>query len=43
MIPKKLHDKNVTLMNKDLDIYGICRHKTTFCHFFLITDYPVNG
>ena len=25
-----LHDKRVTIMNKNLEIYGSCRHKTTF-------------
>ena len=30
---KKLRDKCVTIMNKNLDIYGACRHKTTFHRF----------
>ena len=29
-ILKKLHDKRVTILNKNLEIYGACRHKTTF-------------
>ena len=29
-ILKKLHDKCVTIMNRNLEIYGSCRHKTTF-------------
>ena len=29
-ILKKLHDKCVTIMNKNSEIYGACRHKTTF-------------
>ena len=27
---KQLHDKHVTLVNKNSEIYGACRHKTTF-------------
>ena len=27
---KNLHDKRVKTMNKNSDIYGACRHKTTF-------------
>ena len=43
-ILKKLHDKRVTVMNKNSEIYGACRHKTTFHQFFLSTDDPVfNG
>ena len=43
-ILKKLRDKHVTIMNKNLEIYGACRHKTTFHRFFLSTDDPVfNG
>ena len=43
-ILKKLHDKRVTIMSKNLEIYGACRHKTTFRRFFLSTDDPVfNG
>ena len=30
-ILKKLRDKRVTIMNKNSEIYGACRHKTTFC------------
>ena len=29
-ILKKLRDKRVTLMNRNPEIYGACRHKTTF-------------
>ena len=32
-ILKKLRDKRVTIMNKNSEIYGACRHKTTF-HIF---------
>ena len=43
-ILKKLRDKYVTIMNKNLEIYGACRHKTTFRRFCLSTDDPVfNG
>ena len=38
---KKLRDKRVTVMNKNLEIYGACRHKTTFYQFCLSTDDPV--
>ena len=31
----------VMVMNKNLDIYAACRHKTTFYRFFLSTDDPV--
>ena len=41
IIPKELRDKHVTVMNKNLEIYGACRHKTTFRQFFLRTDDPV--
>ena len=41
---KKLRDKRVTVMNKNLEIYGACRHKKTFRQFYLSTDDPVfNG
>ena len=40
-ILKKLHDKCVTLMNKNLGIYGAFRNKTTFHQFFLSTDDPI--
>ena len=40
-ILKKLRDKHVTVMNKNTQIYGACRHKTTFHLFFLSTDDPV--
>ena len=43
-ILKKLCDKRFTVMNKKLEIYGACRHKTTFRRFCLSTDDPVfNG
>ena len=43
-ILKKLREKRVTVMNKNLEIYGACRHKTTFRRFCLSTDDPVfNG
>ena len=43
-ILKKLRDKRVTIINKNSEIYGACRHKTTFHRFFLRTDDPVfNG
>ena len=40
-ILKKIRDKCVTIMNKNLKIYGACRHKTTFYPFFLSTDDPL--
>ena len=43
-ILEKICDKHVKIMNKDLEIYGACRHKTTFHQFCLSTDDPVfNG
>ena len=43
-ILKKLRDKRVTIMNKNSEIYGACRNKTTFHRFFLSTDDTVfNG
>ena len=43
-IIKNLRDKRVTIMKKNSEIYGACRHKTTFHPFFLSTDDPVfNG
>ena len=43
-ILKNLWDKRVTVMNKNSEIYGACRHKMTFRRFFLSTDDPVfNG
>ena len=43
-ILKKLRDKRVTIMNKNSEIYGACRHKTCFHRFCLSTDDPVlNG
>ena len=38
---KNLHDKCVTIMNKNSEIYGAYRHKTTFYQFFLSTDDPI--
>ena len=40
-ILKKLCDKRVTVMNKNLEIYGTWWHKTTFRLFCLSTDDPV--
>ena len=40
-ILKKLREKRVTVMNKNLEIYGACWHKTTFRLFCLSTDDPV--
>ena len=37
-ILKKLRDKRVTIINKNLEIYGNYGHKTTFYQFFLSTD-----
>ena len=37
-ILKKLREKCATVMNKDLEIYGACRNKTTFHLFCLITN-----
>ena len=37
-ILENLHDKRVTIMNKNSEIYGAGRQKTTFHRFFLITD-----
>ena len=43
-ILKMLRDKRVTVMNKNLEIYGACRHKTCFHRFCLSTDDTVfNG
>ena len=43
-ILKKLREKRVTIMNKNSEIYGACRHKTCFHRFFLSTDDSVlNG
>ena len=43
-ILKMIHDKVVTVMNKNSEIYGAFRHKTCFHQFFLSTDDPVfNG
>ena len=40
-ILKKLREKCVTVMNKNSEIYGAFRHKTTSYQFFLSTDDPV--
>ena len=40
-ILKKLRDKRVTVINKNLEIYGAFRHKTNVHQFFLRTDDPV--
>ena len=37
-ILRNIYDKRVTIMNKKLEIYGACQHKTTFCQFFQSTD-----
>ena len=43
-ILKKLREKRVTFMNKNLEVYEACRHKTTFHRFCLSTYDPVfNG
>ena len=43
-ILKNLCDECVTIMNNNLEIYGACRHKTTYHWFFLSTDDPIfNG
>ena len=41
MILKNLHDKRVTVMNNNSEIYGACQHETTFHQFFPSTDNPV--
>ena len=44
MTLKKLHGKHVIIINRNLEIYGVCRHKTIFHQFCLSTDDPVfNG
>ena len=40
-ILKKLRDKCVTLMNKNLEIYRAYRHKITLRQFSLFTDDPI--
>ena len=37
-ILKKQRGKRVTIMNKNLEIYGACSQKTTFHRFFISTD-----
>ena len=41
MIQKNKREKRVRVMNKDSDIYGACRHKTTLHRFCLSNDDPV--
>ena len=40
---KKIHDRNVTLLNNNSEIYKFWQHKTTFRLFFLFVDDPING
>ena len=40
-ILKKICDKRVTVMNKNSEMYGDLRHKTTFHQLCLSTDDPV--
>ena len=40
-ILKDLCDKRFIVINKSLEIYGACRHKTTFHRFSKNTDDPV--
>ena len=40
-IPKKLRNKRVTVMNKNLEIYGSCWHKMTFHRSCLSTYDPI--
>ena len=42
-ILKKLCDKRVMLMNKDLEVHGVLLNKTNFHWFFLRTDDPIIG
>ena len=43
-ILKKLRNKRVTIINKNSEIYGACRHKKTFHQFCISTDDTVfNG
>ena len=39
--PKNLHDKHVTVMDNNSEIYGACWHKATFHKSYLSTDNPV--
>ena len=41
-ILKKLCDKRITFMKITLEIYGACRHKTTFHRFLLSIDGIIN-
>ena len=43
MILKNNCDKRVTVMNRHLEMYRACWHKTTFNKFLLSTDNPVIG
>ena len=40
-ILKKLHAKRFVVINKNSDIYGVCREKTTFHRFCRSSDDPV--
>ena len=40
-ILKNIRGKFVTVMNKNLEIYGACRHETISRQFCLSTDDPV--
>ena len=40
IILKKQHDKRVTIMNNNSEIYGACWQKTCFHIFCLSTDDP---
>ena len=40
-IIKKLRDKLIMVMNKNLDIYRACQHRITSHQYFLRTDDPV--
>ena len=39
-ILKNIFGKRVTIMNKNSEIYGACRHKTAFHRFCLSSDDP---
>ena len=40
---KKYMWQKITLMNKNLEIYGVCQLKTTFGQFLRITYGPIIG
>ena len=40
---KRLREKCITLMNKESEIYGVCRNKTTFYRFCLRNCDPIIG